>query len=361
MSAIPKSNWIAIYKQLQREATKFPQTNYRSFFHRRIRDHFAKNSSVTDPQQQAELYKEAERNLQVLRRQAVVYSLYPHQKTVVEVNSDLKTRECRKCKSNEYTNKSLVMLVNECGHPLCRTCVDNLFARNAAPCEICGKMLKRNNFWEQVFEDPMVEKENFIRRRFKKVFNMKEEDFPTLRDFNDYLEHVEVLVMNLLYEENIEETEREVREYQKDQNEKLNVKDTKEIMKELRESNVAAEMILDRERKRQIEQDLEQKEEMERKKKLKKERKRNDGLTFAAHRIAGRPYFHRPMVIDTNGPPMLTINEIESGGYLRFIREPSAHRRAGGYTTSIACFKALLEVRLDLFAVKTMTPITASE
>ncbi|CAJ0584102.1 unnamed protein product, partial [Mesorhabditis spiculigera] len=91
MSAIPKSNWIAIYKQLQREAAKFPQTNYRSFFHRRIRDHFAKNSSVTDPQQQAELYKEAERNLQVLRRQAVVYSLYPHQKTVVEVNSDLKT------------------------------------------------------------------------------------------------------------------------------------------------------------------------------------------------------------------------------------------------------------------------------
>lgn len=49
--------------------------------------------------------------------------------------------------------------------------------------------------------------------------------------------------------------------------------DTKAIMDELRESNVPAEVILDRERKRQIEQELEEKEEAARRK------KRNKGVT----------------------------------------------------------------------------------
>lgn len=43
-------------------------------------------------------------------------------------------------------------------------------------------------------------------------------------------------------------------------------------MEELRESNVPAEVILDRERKRQIEQELEEKEEAARRK------KRNKGM-----------------------------------------------------------------------------------
>ncbi|KAK6056480.1 zinc finger, C3HC4 type [Cooperia oncophora] len=78
-------------------------------------------------------------------------------------------RECGKCKSNEYTNKNLVMMVNECGHPLCKNCVENLFSRNAGPCHVCGKTLRRNNFWEQVFDDPLIEKETHIRRRLRKA------------------------------------------------------------------------------------------------------------------------------------------------------------------------------------------------
>ncbi|VDN37669.1 unnamed protein product [Cylicostephanus goldi] len=58
--------------------------------------------------------------------------------------------------------------------------------------------------------------------------------------------------------------------------EKSAVKDTKAIMEELRESNVPAEVILDRERKRQIEQELEEKEEAARRK------KRNKGLSLLA-------------------------------------------------------------------------------
>lgn len=83
-------------------------------------------------------------------------------------------RSCPKCKSNEYSNRALVMMINECGHPLCQNCVDNIFARNANKCpyEGCERVLKKNNFWEQVFDDPEIEKENFVRRRVLKVSSL---------------------------------------------------------------------------------------------------------------------------------------------------------------------------------------------
>ncbi|CAJ0955738.1 unnamed protein product, partial [Mesorhabditis belari] len=83
-SAISRANWVTLYKNLQREAAKFPQYNYRAFFQRRIRDYFVKNRSVADPKQLEALYKEGQRNLEVIRRQATINSLYPHQKTAVE-------------------------------------------------------------------------------------------------------------------------------------------------------------------------------------------------------------------------------------------------------------------------------------
>ncbi|CAL2034026.1 unnamed protein product [Caenorhabditis brenneri] len=83
-SAITRSAWVNLYKQLQKEADKIPQYNYRSFFHRRIRDHFAANRSVSDPQQQKQLYEEGLKNLESLKRQAIFCRLYPHNKTIVE-------------------------------------------------------------------------------------------------------------------------------------------------------------------------------------------------------------------------------------------------------------------------------------
>lgn len=38
-------------------------------------------------------------------------------------------------------------------------------------------------------------------------------DFPTLRDFNNYLERVETIVMNLTYNIDVEETEAEVNRF----------------------------------------------------------------------------------------------------------------------------------------------------
>ena len=73
-----------------------------------------------------------------------------------------------------------------------------------APCPICQRTLRKNKFRQQTFEDTLVEREVDLRKRIARTFNKAEEDFPTLKDYNDYLEEVENLsklspaVLNLL-------------------------------------------------------------------------------------------------------------------------------------------------------------------
>lgn len=47
--------------------------------------------------------------------------------------------------------------------------MENLFARNSGPCPQCGKILWKKGFWRQIFDDPMIEKENYIRKKLRKV------------------------------------------------------------------------------------------------------------------------------------------------------------------------------------------------
>ncbi|KAK6737934.1 hypothetical protein RB195_020183 [Necator americanus] len=286
------------------------------------------------------------------------------------------------------------MMVNECGHPLCRNCVENLFARNTGPCHVCGKTLRKNNFWEQVFDDPLIEKETHIRRRLRKIYNLKKDDFPSLREFNDYLERFECIVCNLAFGIDVEDTEAEIAAFKEANAELIEknkkkmdedqmwimqnlkedrdmkarvdqahnqenkeversaVKDTKAIMEELRESNVPAEVILDRERKRQIEQELEEKEEAARRKKRNKEilqdRKRMaESMSFStSQRVSGRAFEYKPPRLLINGPPLPSKEELESKGYLQHIRAASLARVAGGFTTHTGCLRALFDSRM---------------
>lgn len=106
------------------------------------------------------------------------------------------SRQCPKCKTSEFQNRSLIMMLNECCHPICQNCMENLFARNVGQCPYkdCGRTLKKSGFWIQEFDDLRVERENFIRKRILKTFNLQEDDFENLRDYNDYLERVEDII-----------------------------------------------------------------------------------------------------------------------------------------------------------------------
>ena len=49
--------------------------------------------------------------------------------------------------------------------------------RGQAPCPQCQINLKKTHFREQMFDDPAVDKEVFVRRKLLKIYNKRESDF----------------------------------------------------------------------------------------------------------------------------------------------------------------------------------------
>lgn len=121
------------------------------------------------------------------------------------------------CKSRRYLNTKLRFLVNpECYHKICESCADRIFSHGPAQCPIpgCHKTLRRHRFREQTFSDIAVEREVDIRKRVAKVFNRREEEFETLRNWNDYLNEVEDITFNLINDVDVEETQRRFEAYE---------------------------------------------------------------------------------------------------------------------------------------------------
>ncbi|KAK6527155.1 TFIIH/NER complex subunit [Arthrobotrys megalospora] len=120
---------------------------------------------------------------------------------------------CPVCKSSRYLNPNMRFLVNpECYHKMCESCVDRLFSQGPSQCPVvgCDKILRKQRFRKQTFEDIQVEKEVDVRKRIAKTFNKRQEDFPSLKEFNDYLEEVETVTFNLLNSIDISATEAKI-------------------------------------------------------------------------------------------------------------------------------------------------------
>lgn len=123
-------------------------------------------------------------------------------------------------------------LVNpECYHKMCESCVDRIFSQGPAPCPVagCARTLRKHRFRKQTFDDINIEREVDIRARVAKVyapfhlcfnllncptkltpelsFNRREAEFTTLLDYNNYLEKVEILTFNLIYNIDVSQTE----------------------------------------------------------------------------------------------------------------------------------------------------------
>jgi CDK-activating kinase assembly factor MAT1 len=107
------------------------------------------------------------------------------------------------------------MVNPECYHKMCESCVDRIFSHGPAPCPIagCKRTLRKNKFRDQTFDDLRVEREVDIRARVAKVFNKTEDDFETLRDYNDYLEVVEETIWNLINRTDVAQTEARLRQF----------------------------------------------------------------------------------------------------------------------------------------------------
>ncbi|KAF9532352.1 CDK-activating kinase assembly factor MAT1-domain-containing protein [Crepidotus variabilis] len=178
--------------------------------------------------------------------------------------------QCPVCKSDRYLNPKLRLLVSSCYHKMCESCIDRLFTLGPAPCPICNKVLRKLAFMPQTFEDLTVEKEVAVRRRIHKEFNKRRDDFPSLREYNDYLQWVEDITFNLVNEIDIAKTEAEIAAYRAEnaalielnvQRDEAYARDLKEIEDgDRREKEQRAKQLLEEEEREREEREQEKRE-----------------------------------------------------------------------------------------------------
>ncbi|KAI6194285.1 CDK-activating kinase assembly factor MAT1 [Aphelenchoides besseyi] len=297
MSSLNRTEILGIYKKLLRTASKFPQYNYREFAQRRIYDYFVTNKAVRDTDQLVALRKEAEQALSLLQRQTYNF-LEENFSNLKEYNDYL-----------EHVEEIVFKLVNEIDVQQVEEEIREFRERNS---EIIEKNRRRLNPDDQWIKEMLAEE--------AKAQARNQENFP-----NEVSAFVVIELMFQAFDD-------------------MQAK-PRSIISELRDSDLPAEMILDRERKVQIEAELAEKEERERKKRERIVRKPREITNFGILRQSGKPYFHSPVVLPINGPILPDIDQLEELGYLNHVRRPSAHALAAGFRAELACYRALFEMR----------------
>ncbi|OWR46937.1 CDK-activating kinase assembly factor MAT1 [Danaus plexippus] len=300
---------------------------------------------------------------------------------------------CPRCKTTKYRNPSLKLMVNICGHALCESCVDLLFLKGSGSCPDCNVPLRRSNFRVQLFEDSMVEKEMDIRKRVLKDFNKKEEDFSTLREYNDYLEEIEVIIYNLVNNIDVVGTNKRIEQYKRD-NKELIMKNKAKIGRE----EIELEEILEIEKQMEElrRQEIAKMEDEAKKQKIRAKEALIDELMFAdgdakdilntfAQTVANKQeevvpllpkvtqfssgvkftrgssqaipiieegplYKYEPLEIpDRCGPDPPSLEEIMNNGFLHHVRAENETEKAGGYTSTLPCLRALQDALSGLY------------
>ncbi|XP_015928701.2 CDK-activating kinase assembly factor MAT1 [Parasteatoda tepidariorum] len=296
--------------------------------------------------------------------------------------------ECPRCKTTKYRNPNLKLMVNICGHALCENCVELLFVKGSAACPQCNIALRRNNFRVQIFEDSSVEKELDIRRRVMKDFNRKEEDFPSLLDYNNYLEDVETIIFNLANDVNIEATRRKIEQYKKEnktqiQKNKGKLSKEEEELECLLESEKEAaenrklqaikeELELEKQKRRNKEALIDdlmfsnksakdilathsEKAALELKPKLKKTNPFSTGMKTqqvflpVPKQNNQNMYIYKDFKLDIAGPDIFSPNTLKNEGFTMHVRNASEQEKAGGFLAEFACDRALQDAFCGIY------------
>ncbi|KAI1613641.1 CDK-activating kinase assembly factor MAT1 [Exophiala viscosa] len=124
--------------------------------------------------------------------------------------------KCPVCGSDPRTHPGLRFKINtKCYHRICEGCVDRNFSSGKAECPVagCHVALWKREWRTQTFEDLKIEREVEIRKRVNKTLDRQEDEFETKRDYDDFLELREELIMNLVFKTDVAATNRKLREY----------------------------------------------------------------------------------------------------------------------------------------------------
>lgn len=98
----------------------------------------------------------------------------------------------------------------------------------------------------------MVDREVRVRKSLLKIYNKREEDFATLREYNDYLETIEDMVFRLVNNDDKDEVDRMIERYRQDNADLIKHNHQRELVEtrhlsELQELEKREQMQLDRE------------------------------------------------------------------------------------------------------------------
>ncbi|KTG33356.1 hypothetical protein cypCar_00008508 [Cyprinus carpio] len=258
---------------------------------------------------------------------------------------------CPRCKTTKYRNPSLKLMVNVCGHTLCESCVEMLFVRGSGNCVQCNTPLRKSNFRVQLFEDPAIDKEVEIRKKVLKIYNKREFDFYTLKEYNDYLEQVEDIVFNLTNNIDVERTKQMMEQYQRDNKDIIQ----RNKAKLTREQEELEELLLQEQQgseQRRLETLQEEQRQLQAKRKNKQALLDELGQTVSlasVSRVEEVLYVYQPLCIDTYGPPVPELDQLGRLGYLNHVRTASPQDQAGGYTSGLACHRAVQDAFSGLF------------
>ena len=84
-----RSELLTQFRSLIRNCQKFPDYNIREYVKRRTVDAFRENPTLTDPAAIATAVADARSQLEVAKRQSIVYSLYaPKVKNIMELHKN---------------------------------------------------------------------------------------------------------------------------------------------------------------------------------------------------------------------------------------------------------------------------------
>ncbi|GMH27002.1 hypothetical protein Nepgr_028845 [Nepenthes gracilis] len=92
MTAAPaapsRAEILSLLRSLLRVSAKFSDYNIREYTRRRTIDGFRQNRTLSDPSSVANAFADGKSELEIAKRQAVVYSLYaPKVKSIIELYS----------------------------------------------------------------------------------------------------------------------------------------------------------------------------------------------------------------------------------------------------------------------------------
>ena len=259
-----------------------------------------------------------------------------------------------------------------------------LIFQGSGACPECDVPLRRSNFKLQLFEDATIDKEVEIRRRIIRIFCKSQEDFSSLRDYNDYLELVEDIIFNLANNIDVDITNRKIQDYKSANTDFIRKNQNKISAERLElEDIISEEKRIDAKRK-QEDVMIEVKTKSA---KMKNKEKLIDDLMFSdtdaktilqEHQtkaaaqftsaadfinakkdykktantiiIEAKPYVYEIPEMNFDGPlPPLDEDEVEQKRFNQHIRPAETFEKAAGYIESMGALRALQEAMSGLY------------